>query len=339
MQSVINVEGIVAHINKYCSQAKQQISLHYMLRSNMQIAPINIPFENVSIVYFMPWNSILSLPLHQLFPRMQKLSVTHSDKDLSTILDHHFPHLNEFRLRKHTTDEPKLYDFIRLNPQIRQIDTQFLRNYSYFYKMSDTLQELESLHIENYWMCEWPNEIQEIARFRNVKELKLSFSNEISSYKNFSRVLPNLQFDQLETLSLEALTLSMPVNVFSQLIDFIAQFETLTNLEISTPEWSYSQLSQLIQSLPELKILTLRWYPKKTVDQFKQFLSENDQIHKITVTLFKPQRNNNYDYSDEEQPDEGSWCLEDLQHNLPTQWKLNAKHDSEFKSVFELIRD
>lgn len=332
--SAVNVEGIVEHINKYCSQAKQEIFVHYMTRYK-QNAPMNIPFENVSIVYLMAWDQILSLPLHQLFPRMQKLGVTHSTGDFSTMLDHHFSHLNQFRLRKHLLEEPKLYDFIRLNPQIRQIDTQFLHNYSYFQQMSDTLHELESLHIENYWMCEWPNEINEIARFSHVKKLKLSFSNDIFQYANFSRVLPRLQFDQLDTLSLEAIPQSMTVNISNQLIDFITQFKTLTNLKTVTPEWSYSQLTQLIEALPQVKLLTFKWYPQANVNEFRQFLSENYQIDKITVTLFsKPPSRNDYDYSDEEQVDEGSWCLEDLQDHLPIQWKLNAKQGSEF----ELIR-
>lgn len=148
-------------------------------------------------------------------------------------------------------NDPDLFDFIRLNPQIRHFETTIFQNYSYFRQISETFNNLETLEIENEEMCECVNVANETIQFGGVKHFELILDREIDGYSNLWQKIPSMQFGQLETLKVIALT---PDDSSAELIDvicgIIAQNRMLQSIDLRIPEWSFEQMQRLVYRGP-----------------------------------------------------------------------------------------
>lgn len=337
-----DVQQIASYMHRYCRQAKQQATVRYYTdrRLNANNHP-SIVFEDIEHIRLVPSDSPVSIRLNETFPRMQHFHLVYTNEELPFIGQYH-PHLTSFRMEKHFVGDPDLFDFIRLNPQIRHFEGRTFQNHSYFRQMSETFTDLETLIILNDWMCECANPLNETIQFESVKHFELFLSAEKLEYSNLREKIPALQFGHLETFKLAALT---PEDSSDELIDvmceLIAQNHMLHSVELVTPEWSFEQMQRLFQSAApaSLKTVTFKWYPRKTIDDFRRFLEENRDIERISVELFDRPVYNDSDESDDDDVSTASqWRVEDVEENLPAQWTLEEIVNERFTKSFVLTR-
>lgn len=177
-------------------------------------------------------------------------------------------------------------------------------------------------------MLDCDNSLNETIQFRNVKHFELLLSRDVIEYSNLWQKVPALGFGKLETFVLDALTQD---DSTAELIDVacecIAKNQMLHSVELLTPEWSFQQMQRLLQTFtPTMKTLKVTWYPKQTVDGFRQFLEQTMDIEKISVTLWiRP-----YGAT--------SWRMEDLGGSLPAQWIMGEKFSDRYEESFVLTR-
>lgn len=204
-------------------------------------------------------------------------------------LNQHYPHLTtvRFPLLYGYSDVSDLSEFVRLNPQLRNMDTPIYNNVTYLTSLSDSLPNLDSLSLGALLSEEYKFDAVPIARFKHVK----MFSLNVNLYANarlwtsaLRKILASIQFDQLESFSLHP---TRPESI-NFLIELIVRNAALRSVTVES-ELTFDQLSALITPLPVLKELTIDWQKASTLGVVRRFLEyvieSNHSLKKFTVRL------------------------------------------------------
>lgn len=277
------IEQIQAGINKYCTNAIQEIIV-YREEKHKGAMDKNISFVHVKKVTVYNLGIVKTIRLDQAFPLMEVLNI-----DRQRDLDQHYPHLTtiKFPLQYGYSDVSDLSDFVRLNPQLRNFDSPIYNNATYLTSLSDMLHNLESLSLGALLSEEYTFDAFPIARFKRVK----SFSLNVNLYANarlwtsaLRQILASIQFDQLESFSLHP---TRPQSI-DFLIGLIVRNTALRSVVVES-ELTFDQLTALVTSLPVLKELTVDWQKASTLGVLREILEHvirsNHNLETFTVRL------------------------------------------------------
>lgn len=277
------IEEIQSFVNEYCSHAAQEVTLIRGL-NDIYSDELNVSFVNASSVilehYLFDPNDAIRLDV--AFPLMQKLTVNQE-----TILTHHYPYLTDITLQLFCTKpiDNYLSNFMRLNSQLRRIESTVFDDSTFLLSISELLPHLESLSLRllashYYTFDSWPK-----SQFRCVKDFNLTLDFYGPWTDKLQELLASIEFEQLETFSLY----SENVEPLDFVIGMIVENTGVTNIAIDA-QVSFEQLTRLIEPLPKLKELTLSWSEHTSRDLVGRFLEHtiitNHTLDKFTVRLF-----------------------------------------------------
>lgn len=195
------LEEIQSFVNKYCAHAAQEVRL---IRGINDIdGDLNISFVNATnvILEYYLFDPSDSIRLDVAFPRMQSLFV-----NLETILTHHYPHLTDITLQLFCTTpiESYLSTFMRLNPQLRRIDSTIFDDRTFLPSISELLPKLESLSLRLLPSHYYTFDSLPKTQLSHVKDFALSLNFYGPWTDKLQELLASIQFDQLEAFSLNS---------------------------------------------------------------------------------------------------------------------------------------
>lgn len=283
-----NVADISHYINEYCSaDALQEV---IMYRGKYIIDDGNYSFKNVRIVTLRHIHDHDdSIQLNDAFPRMEQLDIDYGS-NLSYI-HFNFPHLLSFRLHSSSCSDNDLMlrTFYRLNRQLRSVEAPMFVNHAYLTYLNEMLPNLESLSIRNLNSEIYGSNLiaHDVVRFKNVKH----FSLDLFTYNREWNVgirqrLSSIQFDHLESYTVT----SNVIDSTDYLIGLIVRNTAVANITIPSSELKYEQLSTLIDTLPNLRELTIGWAERETCDELGRFFVkafETTRLEKINVLILE----------------------------------------------------
>lgn len=298
---------VVQHINQYCTVAKQEINLTGQIVAERY----EFSFNNVTHVTLTDLQSPLKLAnISSIFPQLTELTLNYVE-NVPWMGAFNIPHMTKLVLRASKFDTLSYINvrsFIAQNPQIRNLITpaNSYGQYSYYNELASSLPHLEELTLTNEHM----NQIQHTKKthFEHVKSFTISLGG-CSSHPGVSTIgkLPTLALDRVKSITVNAMNLTGTApHTNDELIAFIGQFKTIERVNAATIEWSYIQLTRLVQYLPNLEVLDLFWTQSSDYSEFVRFLEDKNGLMRITVTIAL---------------DDG-WTVKELEENLPTQWRV-----------------
>lgn len=272
------VTKIAAAVAEYCSKASQTIELS---RRNEQF-DVNFTFPHAKeVILSQQYDSdrpVDTLDLNVAFPRMQKLQTSVADY---LRLDRHFPHLTHFTLFKSMNTERFLKTFIQLNPQLRGLETPMLMNFPHLQKINEMLPNLEVLGIR-YTEDDYVSATDSI-HFEKVTKFTLNLmnveDNEITA--SLQKSLSLIKFTRLESFQLKSLRASEESKQF--LLNMIAQYDHLSNLEFEQFDLTADEILALMNQLPRLETITLSCTKSPTVAEIRAFLVAETNLKEVRI--------------------------------------------------------
>lgn len=294
--SLHNTDSEMAQLGKlidfYCRDSLVSLSLTYEASSLLNQWTTEFPnVQNVSI-------SIIqnTQKLREIFPKMRNLSVTVlNDHSIQSL---HFPNLYHLSYHEFISSPQKsfLRSIIQSNGQLKSFETDIPMKIDMLQFISEYSTGLEFLNLR--WLILNSNETpinSSIVRFPKVKQF--SFFSQSSGL--LSHPSPFL-FDRLQSLELRAKILSTP------LISFITQNKQLTFVSLPWSLLTYGQLNELVNKLPELQTINMRWPINMTSIDFFNIIDRSEQLEYLTIIL------------NDENDDNNNLLMEEI----PVQWKF-----------------
>lgn len=280
-------EAILHSVNKYCAEAYQEIELDRGAGSKT----VNIPSINatsVKIIRISDTNDVEQFRSDLAFPRMKKMDIS-SNIDIN----HYYPHLIEFAYQPIAYESfDYLSDFMRLNPQLHRIYLPFLRYGSHLTTMNELLPSLESLEFRVGNAEYGDSNAVETIRFKNVRAFTLELGIKTGRYwtDQLQQMLSSIQFDQLESFDVT----NHHIDAIDFLIEWIVANRALATVSLTYRELSFQQLSALIAPLTKLKVLTITWAHRSTLDELNAALTDgvtmNSVLEQINIEIFEYRR-------------------------------------------------
>lgn len=256
------------------------------LFSHVRLLNVNILFESAAAIHleniFPQENN--SLRLDTAFPHMKKLAI-----DREGDLKYHHPHLAELKFPScwRIDSEPALFDFLRLNPQIRSVELPILDSIDYLKTLNELLPSLETLSIVLLPSFRYSIVSYETVRFKQVKHFEMIgdiFDRVDLSTEAIRQLITSIQFDHLESFSITGQTL----DARDMIIELILNNLGLQSITINS-EFSFEQMSRLAASLRELKDVSIVWNKETPPDLLNRILEHvgdsNNTIEKCTVRI------------------------------------------------------
>lgn len=238
----------IEHVNHYCKNAKKEIDIHKLIEGTLIEQPFS--FDNNTYRVRMSSYGNEDIAWNDLFPALEHLTLGSIEKSIAQ----HHPHLKTIILGKNDADytDPNVLELIRSNPQLRHFHSKTFDNVTYVQYINEMLPNLEWLSLEMKIVYENDSTVVD---FKNVR--KFSF-NVFSSFgvPAFWSFIGNIRFDQLEEMELDII---WKVPLTEQLIRMIAVNRGLKTFKTSIP-MSHVTFVQLVEALPELRVLTFDWY-------------------------------------------------------------------------------
>lgn len=163
---------INGRISKFLSNSLTQITFHRFHSDHAK--DLSGPFNKVENVTFRDCRIYPNVfNLTDVFPAVRCLHFADYQEvgNLETLVNHHFPHLNEIINTMYNSNSAHLKGILQLNPQVRKllvqrIDWDFLRT------VSEIMPNLEDLEIDS--IVGYPNDGRDI-RFGSLKSFKVSY--------------------------------------------------------------------------------------------------------------------------------------------------------------------
>lgn len=276
--------GEVSHyLNTYCAAPSIRLIRGAV---DSYAPPVNVTFAGATAVTleedFTSDSFVDEIRLDRTFPHMQTLTIDYY-RQLES-LARSYPNLREFRLR--TTDKTenftKLYEFFRLNQQLRTIHTPLYLDHEYLRRLNAALPDIESLSLTNNHVDAYES-AGGVVEFANVKELALT----LRLYSGLAGVperLALIRFKQLRTISIA----SMGGSVTDFLVEWMASNGQLTTVSMERVELSADQLRRLVELLPALQELSFEWSDRAALAELRAFLAGITSDALKGVTVFVP---------------------------------------------------
>lgn len=247
---------ISEQINQYCSESL--IILKITTNTNFDvIEEWRKPFKQLSNLLLVGGstntNSDNIVHLNEILPSLHYLDLKNSTgfSDL-TLFEHRFQNLKEFAFRV----PPRMHNigllekFLELNPQIRALDVDNIKNLDFFRLFSEKLPQLEKVEfsLSGAEAIESVNDKDgskvDIYRFKNVKYCKLSVSLPV--------FLP-IAFDGLRSMQIENAIIN------NDFMHFLTQQRDLEQLVLRKNTFTMKQWLLLLKNMPKLATVEKHW--------------------------------------------------------------------------------
>lgn len=266
------IQVVFEYAEKFCPQATKEIEIN---RFDKAVADWTYTFDHTTTQVSIRPYGYGSMSLNNLFPFMETLFVD----DLRNTITQHYPRLTYCSIRSIKNDHknPNVYEFIRLNPQLRHFHTTMRGNATYMKYLSEMLPNLESLSIKTD--CFYPSDFtSESVRFESVKQFSLILGTGADYIATFHKFIGDIHFNKLE-----ALTMWIHYNdvADNRPIEFITANRDLKklNTNILIAQESYVDL---LEALPKLEEIQLRCNDGEE-HSFAPLLTSNHNLSKISI--------------------------------------------------------
>lgn len=288
-------------VNEHCSESLVRLNL-----GSVEVAAfekLTKPFENVKqLIFSLRGNQAQNeiRPFNELFPKLHELSLTlYSDLDYS-FLDCELPSLEyipdfgitdlSFRRRE------QIEGFLRKNPQIRGIHTNFKFPADFAKFLSENLPNVVSLTLDTFDIG------NDAVRFGKLKHLVLEEKNvksieklslpQIQAFEMFysSNVHGAFEFFRRHVLLSKLVLNWQESDEHGQLDDFAELLPNLTDLQIDFPldcnAESFSKFSRFHRKLMTFRIRITRSCSRAIIERFKNEFHIEPQRWDTDVHLF-----------------------------------------------------
>lgn len=283
IESTDKVVVIARNINEYASKSLIQINL-----SEIEYCVLNqftLPFECVESVAFVmveyPSTSCTngSLPLNQIFPKLNKLKMQlWADVDYNFI-SLEFPHLDDLDLRIGKPVWSQMHTIVELfrkNPQIRIIA---LHN---FLLKIEKIIEKHLPNIESLTLLVWS--IYGTAQLNNVKHFCYVIPPDAYPPDSIKKLfLPRLESVKIENLYFNRA--NHGVKIVGAWDGFFRQHPNISKLHYIDPNANCNDLMDLTSDLQNLTEMHLE--SSLQTDQYKivKFVESHNKLNKFTVLI------------------------------------------------------
>lgn len=263
------IEGIRLSINKYCVNAVTALKIYVdgQKLTDTDVSIANVTSVNLCLIYGASVKK--PLRLDKVFPQMQKLELDYNED-----LAYHYPHLTEFVFHDNSKQHYhwNWFDFVRLNPQIRKIKSPNFNNNTFIPSLSRLLPNLESLSVRVLRSTHYHNMADEVACFNNVTDFTIDLPVEEHGWNddNVREIFESIQFNHLESFTVNTRVRSS----FPFMFKFALESTALKRLSIKNYEVFPWRLAKLVETLPDLKELSISWYDVSTFEALVRFLAD-----------------------------------------------------------------
>lgn len=274
--SQISMKMLSQHINQYCSNAEQEIVLIRSIAKHDSEFSFN-DAEKVTLHWTMLYKN--DNLWSNSFPAMEQLNIINP---LSlTVLKYNFPHLTRFALRSRTdlSETPDLEAFIRLNPQLRSIEIPICRDQKLLHYINEMLPRLETLIIGKTSVALLPP--QDVVHFKNVHHFSWTIPKLSTGSWDYmlTHRFESMWFENLKSITLNA---EMPGAVSAH-IRHIVRNKSLRKVQIVSCELIYGDLKAIVESLQELRELTIEWERIRTLGVVRRLLTEMTHLNTVNI--------------------------------------------------------
>lgn len=298
------------HFDKYCKTTTKTI----VIQSVDYAALVNWPYsfgETTTEVKVRP-SLENPIPFNILFPYMQMLTVA---KLLEANVQY-YPYLKGCSTQTHNGDDknPLVYELIRLNPQLSNLDTSIRTNTSYVQYLNEMLPNLETLSFRIGIHSHYIDPDQRIIRFKGVKELTIDIHSVIPLHF-YRHVIENIQFDQLKAIKLDIFP---AVFADAQLIEIIAMNRGLRTIKTNV-RMTHEIFNGLLQALPELEEISIHWHHGMR-ETLRSFFIENVSLKRFNID------HNGFPMG-----------IKDIEESIPSNWQI-VPNEIPYSYNFSFIR-
>lgn len=344
---------ITHYIHEHCSDALREIAISGIKGDRLEHWPFS--FKNVQSLSIADIGVSDGIRLDQLFPRLKKLMLENVSE--TGFIARHFPDLVDASIKTPpniTASEENIMEFIRLNRQLQALKTPLLLDATYLSFVNDRLPHLKSLTI---YVDAVTNSVAAGAvHFERVEKFAIFVTDAEIGKIVVRQILPVLLFDRLEqfeiSAALDTIDDDEPIrfapthvnsteessdlststdesdelvvlldNTVDELIEIVIRNRRLKNVTINRTELTYSQLTYLTGSLPELDELRIDWNQLPALYEIRRFLMEPTHVRKVAIPMF----------------DRG-WGSKHILQILPAEWQISGVEVAEDRKLLLLTR-
>lgn len=294
--NALEMEEIVQHIKSHCTESLTEITLSHLN------GRLFVEFPRLPRVHSLTMREVRNaadIQIDRLFPRMRSLTALLDDQNV--IVERHFPHLTDFKVRFGSVyaQNPAIERILRLNAQIVSFNCEnFLRAAMVGRLANGLLPNLRELALISHPLSGY-TPAHGPFHFANISAFKLTLFN---LFQDQPDAFP-FHFDR----SLKSMVL-MTLEVSDAWIEFIALNENLESVQVPMAQPTYAQLSRLIGRLPRLRALSLAFYTHTDVSEsVVRIMGEDNRIDAIAISL------------------PSTMALNELLQHVPISWKLVSR--------------
>lgn len=278
------LEQIVDIIGKNCKNSLISVTMR-----NMERMPIIKwqPFEMVENVVFNQIELYKTVHIPTIFPNLRTLDIYPMKRsNLSSVVGKYekIEHFGIHTAPNHD-NEKFVREFVQVNENLESLTLADSITMEYVTFLRDNLPNLTALHLISSLSEYFPEKAETIIHFKNVTDFSVTLhrGNDEQSTLPFPFLFDNLR----------SLTWNVPI-LDSNLIDSIVKNSHLERLVIQMIVPSYSQLKQIVDSLPKLKEINVQYHRKPMVNWLKtgigRLMQENLTLDTINLSFQKYQR-------------------------------------------------
>lgn len=281
LQNEVNNTNILCQfINKYCSSLRS-LTLNFISEDTLNhftaplklVQDLSFPKDLASV------GKKNEVSLNRLFPKLQRLSINLKSTVNRSFLLHKFPHLEQLNAiisKNAWKQRDQIEEFLRKNPQIRQLDIDSLQYPDdYFQFVKNLLPNLESLTIhDSYTEFEF---LDKTIQFDHVKQL---------TYFALPYFLDKLSFPRLESVKMQYSRLMTKIYMH-----FFQNHKLLQRLHINEFNGSNDDLLAMIDEFTNLIEFRMDYSEDIAVDTIIKIIRTRETLMKFELKMIELEAN------------------------------------------------
>lgn len=261
-------EAINRQFSKYAARSLIEIDLRHSHEKDF--FGLSGPFKRAKIVRLRDGlvGAIFHTNFRELFPAVVSLDIESMLFVAETCVEHHFPHLKEFKMEALTMASTKLEQRLQLNPQLRKLSITG-GNLDSLNLISKNVPKLEHLDYRGFYgrLVYRGDKIH----FERLKTFRISINAEFPEHFDAIPIV----FDKLEEFSCDG--------SYNKWLDIIVKSENLK--KISFGQFNDEHLQRIARKLPGLKEISIENERESdvNVDNVIQFIEMCKQLKRFTI--------------------------------------------------------
>lgn len=251
---------ISSYINEHCNESLERLEIGAF--DEDMLLQWKKPFKNVITLQFNYGSCECkdnNINISKIFPSLRYFELKWLSHLSSKCIEYHFPKLEhiQFSMKVHAsyTKNNSYENFFELNPQLRSIHITNMINADLLRVISEKVNCLETIRLTIMGPDFFDKLVEEVIRFESVKQFYVRLAVAKHGTPNF---IP-FEFDQLEEIEFESDRTFNPVQ--GKWIEYIAKQHKLKSLKILWSLLNLQQWTSIVESLPQLKVITTYWKP------------------------------------------------------------------------------